>query len=39
MDKTCICHLRDIYRAISALEQEMQKLHGVLQHVKDYLRC
>ena len=29
MDKTCICRLRDIYRAISALEQEMQKLHGV----------
>ena len=29
MDKTCICHLRDIYRAISALEQEMQKLHGI----------
>lgn len=29
MDKKCICHLRSIYRAITALEQEMQKLHGI----------
>ncbi len=29
MDKKCICRLRSIYRAITALEQEMQKLHGI----------